>query len=201
MSLDLTPPQLRVFRFIEERLGNGEPSPTYREICKRFGYRSTKAAVDHVAALVKKGRIIRCSRRARGLQLVRSEKGIPLLGRIAAGSPREAISECEQYLSIDPALFGISQRANAFAVRVTGDSMNGRRIVEGDIVLLEHGAVPENGDVVAALIDNESTLKTFVRKERKAWLRAENPLYPDLLPVLDLRIQGVARAVIRILNK
>ncbi|MGH2509860.1 MAG: LexA family protein, partial [Ktedonobacteraceae bacterium] len=84
---------------------------------------------------------------------------------------------------------------------VTGDSMIGRHIFEGDIVLLEHAAVPRDGDIVAALIDNESTLKTFVCKRGKVWLRAENPAYPELRPVFDLQIQGVGRAVIRFLKK
>jgi repressor LexA len=79
--------------------------------------------------------------------------------------------------------------------------MVGRQIFDGDIVLLEHEAVPRNGDVVAALIDNESTLKTFVRRSGKVWLRAENPLYPDLVPASDLQVQGVGRAVIRFLSK
>jgi repressor LexA len=79
--------------------------------------------------------------------------------------------------------------------------MVGRQIFEGDIVLLEHEAVPRNGDVVAALIDNESTLKTFILRGGKVWLRAENPLYPDLIPASDLRVQGVGRAVIRLLSK
>jgi repressor LexA len=79
--------------------------------------------------------------------------------------------------------------------------MVGRQIFDGDIVILEQGASPQDGDVVAALIDNESTLKTFVRKGNNTWLRAENPRYPDLIPALDLRVQGVARAVIRFLKK
>jgi repressor LexA len=79
--------------------------------------------------------------------------------------------------------------------------MVGRQIFDGDIVLLEQETSPHDGDIVAALIDNESTLKTFVRKGSKVWLRAENPRYPDLVPALDLQIQGVARAVIRFLNK
>ncbi len=79
--------------------------------------------------------------------------------------------------------------------------MIGRGIFDGDIVLLEHDAIPRHGDVVAALIDSESTLKTFIRKDGKTWLRAENPRYPDLIPAWDLRVQGVARAVIRDLNK
>jgi repressor LexA len=106
----------------------------------------------------------------------------------------------EQRLPIDPASFGISERSNAFAVRVSGDSMIGRHIFDGDIVLLEHGTTPRKGDIVAALIDNESTLKTMVRKNGNAWLHAENPLYPDLIPANDLIIQGVARAVIRFLR-
>jgi len=68
-------------------------------------------------------------------------------------------------------------------------------------VVLEHAADPQNGDIVVALIDNESTLKTFVRKGSKTWLQAANPRYPDLIPTLDLQIQGVARAVIRLLKK
>ena len=79
--------------------------------------------------------------------------------------------------------------------------MIGRQIFDGDIVLLEHDATPQHGDIVAALIDNESTLKTFVRKGGKVWLRAENPRYPDLIPAWDLQIQGVARAIIRFLRK
>ena len=80
--------------------------------------------------------------------------------------------------------------------------MIGRQIFEGDIVLLEHEAIPRDGDIVAALIDNESTLKTFVHKrEGKVWLRAENPLYPELIPAMDLQVQGIVRAVIRFLKK
>lgn len=193
-----TKAQQCILDFLEERDQNGELPPTYREICERFGYRSPKAAADHVAALERKGRVTREKGCARGLRLVR--KGIPLLGRIAAGSPRETSPELEQRLPMDPTSFGIRERSKAFAVRVTGDSMVGRQIFEGDIVLLEQGRPPRTGDLVAALIDNESTLKTFVRKEGKAWLRAENPLFPDLIPALDLRIQGVARAVVRFLK-
>ena len=107
---------------------------------------------------------------------------------------------CER-LALDTRFYGIHDRSKAFALRVTGTSMVGRQIFDGDIVLLEHGAVPRNGDVVAALIDNESTLKTFVRKGGRVWLRAENPVYPDLIPASDLQVQGVGRAVIRFLSK
>jgi repressor LexA len=124
-----------------------------------------------------------------------------VLGRIAAGFPREGLAESDQQLPLDPSSYGIRDRSKAFALQVTGDSMIGCQISDGDIVILDYGLTPRNGDVVAALIDNESTLKTFVQKGSKAWLRAENPRYPDLIPALDLQIQGVARAVIRFLRK
>ena len=78
--------------------------------------------------------------------------------------------------------------------------MTGRQILDGDIVLVEQEQSPRNGAIVAAIIDNESTLKTLVRRDGGTWLRAENPLYPDLVPTMGLTIQGVARAVIRFLS-
>ena len=75
--------------------------------------------------------------------------------------------------------------------------MIGRHILSGDIVVLEHGMSPRPGDVVAALIDNESTLKTYLVQRNKPYLRAENPKYPDLIPAQELVIQGVMRALIR----
>ena len=196
----LTVPQRKVLRFLEEREELGEAPPTYREICKHFGYSSTKAAADHIAALEKKGFVKREKRHARGLRLVQ-KMGIPLLGSIAAGLPHEALTQAGQRLVLDPAIYGIRNRAKAFALRVNGDSMIGRHVSDGDIVLMEEDVIPEDGNIVAALIDNECTLKTFVGKSGKAWLHAENPKYPDLEPRLNMRIQGVGRAVIRFLNK
>ena len=75
--------------------------------------------------------------------------------------------------------------------------MTGKAILDGDLVVLEHGMTPRNGDVVAALIDNENTLKTFVQEGDRTFLRAENPSYPDLIPGGELVIQGVMVALIR----
>jgi repressor LexA len=201
MVTELTAAQREVLYFLEDRSEKGEPPPTYREICRRFGYKRPKAAADHVAALEKKGFVTRKRGLARSLKLVRKCTGIPLLGRITAGLPSEALTTADERLNVDPTFYGIRDRSRAFALSVTGDSMIGRHIFEGDIVLLEQAAVPQDGDIVGALIDNESTLKTFVhKKEGKVWLRAENPLYPELIPVLDLQVQGVVRAVIRFMN-
>ena len=198
---DVTKPQRNLQRFLEERDENGEPPPTYREICKRLGYKSPKAATDLVTSMERKGLVAVEKHCARGIRLVQKSIGIPVLGHIVAGPPHEAFEESEERLVLDPAFCGIRDRSKAFALRVTGDSMTGRQIFEGDIVLLEHQAVPQDGDLVAALIDNESTIKTLVRKSGNLWLRAENPRYPDLIPALDMQVQGVGRAVVRILSK
>lgn len=201
MRGNLTKAQQSILTFLEQRRERGEPPPTVREICEHFGYGSTRSAADHLRALEKKGRLTRDKKCARGLRLPRYTGGIPLLGRIAAGLARSAHEQIEQRLPINPESYGIRDHARAFALRVSGDSMTGRRLFEGDIVILESGTEPKNGDVVAALIDNESTLKTLVLKNDKAWLHAENPNYPDMIPASDLRIQGVVRAVIRLFKR
>jgi len=197
MNAELTTAQQLVLGFIEECSLNGQPPPTYREICSRFGYKSPKAAADHVMALERKGLLVRTKRSARGLRLTQQATGIPLLGRIPAGPPNSGKQNIEARLPVNPEVYGIRDRTHAFALRVFGDSMIGRRLFDGDIVILERDVEPKNGDVVAALIDNESTLKTLVRKVNKAWLQAENPKYPNIYPAVSLQIQGVARAVIR----
>jgi len=122
---------------------------------------------------------------------------IPLFGSIPAGMPQAREQEAEGCVSVDIESLGFKPTRNSFALRVTGDSMIGRHILAGDVVVLEHGPEPHNGQVVAALIDGESTLKTFVLKGGKPYLRAENPKYPDLIPAQELMIQGVFKALIR----
>jgi len=201
MESDLTEAQQMVLAFLGERCDSGDAPPTVREICQHFGYRSTRAASDHLGALQKKGFVAREKNRSRGIRLIRRNDGVPLLGRIPAGHPRNTVAEPRGRLSLNPTHYGIHDRSKAFALFVSGDSMTGRHLFDGDIVLLESGVEPRDGDIVAALIDNESTLKTLVVRGRKAWLRAENPNYPDLIPAWDLQIQGVARAVVRLLRK
>ena len=105
----------------------------------------------------------------------------------------------ESRFSISARSFGITDRRKAFFVHVRGDSMTGRHIFDGDLVLVERCTRFKNKDVVVALIDNESTLKTFIKKDSgRPWLRSENPRYPDLIPAWDLQIQGVVRGVVRV---
>jgi repressor LexA len=195
---DLTPPQLSVFQLLERQAMAGQPAPTIREICGEMGYSSTKAAHDIVAALERKGWILRDGNKARSLRLLRrSTNGIPLLGSIAAGLPRGVEEVCEGSLGLNAQLFGIPDHHRIFALRVRGDSMTGRLMFDGDLVICDADAEPKAGNVVVALIDEESTLKTMVRQRGKVWLKSENPSYPQLFPVASLTIQGVVRGVIR----
>ena len=182
------------------REATGTPPPSIREICQKIGYQSTNAAMKLIRRLQEQGEVIYDPGCSRSLRLVRKPKpGVPVLGNIAAGFPEPSDSQDASEFPINPVAFGIHNPANAFALRVRGDSMTGRQFFDGDLVLLDRAATPKNQDVVAALIDQECTLKTLIIKNGKTWLKAENPAYPDLIPAHDLEIQGVAKAVIRIL--
>jgi repressor LexA len=122
---------------------------------------------------------------------------IPVYGTIPAGFAEDRKQEAKGCVSVDMATLGVKPTARTFALEVRGDSMIGKHILEGDLVVLEHGMTPRNGDVVAALIDNESTLKTFLSERGKPFLRAENPKYPKMIPASELVIQGVMVALVR----
>jgi len=162
------------------------------------------AAADHVRALRRKGRLAESSGRARSLQVVtpldsfkRPVVDVPIYGAIPAGFAREQQQEAIGCISMDTKTLGIRSKGRVFALQVRGDSMIGKNINDRDLVILEHGRTPQPGDVVAALIDNESTLKTYMVRNRKPFLRAENRKYPDLIPATDLSIQGVMVALVR----
>lgn len=200
----LTHRQQEVLDFIHHSLSTTGVSPSLREIAAHFGFRAMKAAADHVTALKRKGVLSGHPRRARTLtphsapqSLRRPIAHIPLFGSIPAGFAEDRSQEAEGCVSVDVTSLGIRPTPRTFALRVQGDSMIGRHIVSGDIVVLEHGMSPRPGDVVAALIDNESTLKTYLVQRNKPFLRAENPKYPDLIPAQELVIQGVMKALIR----
>lgn len=201
MSESLTECQKTLLEWLQEQLADGGIPPTCREICAHFDYKSPKAATDLLAQLEVKGWITRVPGRARNIRLTEAAAtGVRLLGSIPAGRPVDTESLHDTMLNLNPATFGIRDRRRAFALRADGESMIGRHIYPGDIVVLEANVIPRTENIVAALIDQKSTLKTFVQKEGKSWLRAENPLFPKLEPVWDLQIQGVARGVVRFLR-
>jgi repressor LexA len=122
---------------------------------------------------------------------------VPIYGSIPAGFPQDTAQEEEGCILIDVETLGIKPTARTFGLKVRGDSMIGKSIVDGDVAIIEHGVEPRSGDVVAALIDGQVTLKTFLMQRGKPYLRAENPRYPNLIPREELQIQGVMVALVR----
>jgi len=201
MKPPLTIRQHDALEFIRTRMAEGWPVPSIREIAAHLGLSSPSAAHLHVKALERKGLLAKDSNTARSLRLAGHDgkhvPGIPLLGAIPAGHGDLRTQEPDGMIYVDVDTLRIPKSHRTFALKVTGDSMIGRHIMDGDIVILEQNAEPQSGDVVAALIDGQSTLKTYVMERGKPFLRAENPKYPALLPRGELMIQGVMRMVVR----
>jgi repressor LexA len=200
----LTRKQQQILDFILKCQRTEGNTPTFQEIADQFHFRSRNSAREHVRLVRLKGYLKSEPHKARSLRITTPLAklrnrivDIPVLGSISAGFPDNGEPETEGCVSVDVKSIGFTPTKNSFAVRVTGDSMIGRHILDGDFVVLEHGVEPRDGQVVAAYIDGASTLKTFVLQKGKPYLRAENPKYPNLLPAQELMIQGVLKALIR----
>jgi repressor LexA len=200
----LTPKQQQILDFIQRWQRTEGATPTFQEIADQFGFRSLNSVTEHVRRLRQKGVLVTAPGKARSLRVISPLAklririvDIPLFGSIPAGLPQAREQDAEGCVSVDVESIGFKPTRNAFALRVTGDSMIGRHILDGDFVVLEHGPEPRNGQIVAALIDGDSTLKTFVLKSGTPYLKAENPKYPALVPAQELVIQGVFKALIR----
>jgi len=198
----LTERQSEIVEFIQECLHERGGAPTVAEIQRRFGFSSPASVSDHLRLLEHKGVIRREPGKARNIRLLgahspRTVRNVPLLGAIPAGyaDTMEAMEEQGgEILAIDVEALGVPDQAKVFALKVRGDSMVNAGILDGDVVILE-SREPAHREIVAALIDGETTLKRFLMQEGQPFLRAENPRYPDLIPARELTIQGVYRAL------
>lgn len=200
----LTKRQSQILEYIQKCQQTEGVTPSLRDIAGHFGFSSPRTVSDHVAALRRKGVLTSEAGTARSLRVVSPLQNlrkrivdIPIYGSIPAGLAENRMQEARGCVSIDIGTLNIKPTVRSFALEVRGDSMTGKNILDGDIVILEHGVEPKVGDVVAALIDNESTLKTYMKERGKIYLRAENPRYPKLIPADELVIQGVMMALIR----
>ena len=197
----LTKRQQELLDFLRQYHRERGVMPSTREIQKHFGFSSQTAAMSHLRALEKKGVIQRHSKQARAVvfpeDLERDEIiDIPLYGQIPAGMASEVEQEADGQISLDISTLGLGTAKNIFALKVRGESMIDAHICDGDMVILERKEA-RGGDIVAALIDGETTLKRFVISRGKPHLQAENPDYPDLIPVQELLIQGVMIGLVR----
>jgi repressor LexA len=210
----LTIRQEEVLGYIQLHMRDYGTWPSFREIEDHFGFRSTNAVMGHLRALERKGFISRIPGQARTFKInfalddeARPAEAldvvdIPIYGSIAAGYPDGVETGGEiGRLQIDIETAGIRRSRRSFALRVRGESMVDAGIFDGDTVIVEQCAA-RDGDIVAALIDGETTLKRFVHKAGATpYLKAENRRYPTLHPVAELVIQGVARSVVRTLQR
>jgi repressor LexA len=201
----LTERQQEIHDFIREQQQIRGVTPSTAEIQEHFGFASPNAVTSHLQALERKGVLQREPNKARGLVLTESYREramveIPIYGSISAGLPSDERQQADGCVSVDVETLRLPKGARVFALRVRGDSMNGAGILPGDIVVLEFKEA-KNGDIVAALIDGETTLKRYVVQRGKPFLKAENPRYRDLIPAQELVIQGVQIALLRVLKR
>ncbi len=201
MSEELTKRQQEILDYLRMAHRRTGIMPSTREIQHYFGFASQTAAMSHLRVLERKGVIQRLPGKARAVvfpeDLDRADMiDVPIYGQIAAGMGQDAEPDPEGSIALDAAAFGVSGRNKTFALRVRGDSMIDAHICNGDTVILE-AREPRRGDVVAALIDGETTLKRYVMKDGQPYLQAENEDFPDLVPVCELVIQGVMVALLR----
>ena len=190
-----------VLAFIEHYQGENQRPPTIREIQDHCGFKSPRA-VSYILEKLEQARLIIRQAHSRGVQLTKPRVNaagvqLPLFSAIPAGIPDEFNgSEAPETLRFIPTTLGISNPGRAFAVRVHGDSMIDAGIFSGDIVVLEQKEA-KSGDIVAALVDGENTLKRLVKEGSRTFLKAENRNYPDISPAEKLEIQGVVVSVLR----
>jgi repressor LexA len=193
---DLTPRQSQILQLVREHLENRGYPPTRAEICRIMGFRSPNAAEEHLKALARKGAIEMAPGASRGLKL-KAPQGLPVVGRVAAGSPILAESHIEGRYQIDPALF--RPRAD-YLLRVRGSSMRDAGILDGDLLAVHRAREPRAGQIVVARINDEVTVKRYKRQGGLVHLLPENPDFKTIS--VDLRrealvIEGIAVGVIR----
>ena len=192
--INLTEQQFKIFDVIKGHVNDYGYPPTRAEIAKIMGFKSVNAAESHIKALVKKGVLLKVPDSSRGLKLVEEYSGIPIVGRVAAGSPISAVENIEKYIPTNP----ISSPVDFF-LRVKGDSMKDIGIIENDLVGVKKASTAENGSVVVARLEEEVTLKRFVQENGKIKLGAENKNYNDILIDQDsgFSLEGIAVGVVR----
>lgn len=195
-QLPLTKRQFEILNLIKSFISDNGYAPSYREIAFKLGLSSVATVAEYISVLEQKGYLSKEGSGARSLQLTPSwdERTfeIPLIGIISAGKPIEAIRTNEA-IEIPRDMMG----PNVFALKVSGDSMVGDGILDGDYVIIEKTNNPKNGEIVVALIDQESvTLKRFFREKTRIRLQPANKNYKPIY-TRQAYVQGRVKGVIR----
>jgi repressor LexA len=193
----LTPRQTEILQMIRAFMAERGYPPTRNEIAQALGFRSVNAAVDHLKALARKKAIELLPGASRGIRLLSDHDGLPVIGRVAAGSPILAEEHIETRYRLDPALF--KPRAD-YLLRVRGMSMREAGILDGDLLAVHRTTEARNNQIVVARIEDEVTVKRF---QRRGHIVSLLPANPDFSPIqIDLRrqalvLEGLGVGVIR----
>ncbi|MES1983066.1 MAG: transcriptional repressor LexA [Pseudomonadota bacterium] len=193
---DLTSRQQEILQFIRDNIEATGLPPTRAEIAQHFGFRSPNAAEEHLKVLAKKGMLELLPGASRGIRLSNGG-GLPVVGKVAAGSPILAQQHIEAHYQIDAALF--APRAD-YLLRVRGMSMKDAGILDGDLLAVHRSSEVRKGQVVVARFNDEVTVKRFSKSGHIVELLAANPDFQTI--VIDMRrqelvIEGIAVGVIR----
>jgi len=196
MSKELTPRQAEILEFIRDTLQETGMPPTRAEISLALGFASHNAAEEHLRALERKGAIEMIDGTARGIRL-KEQLGLPLIGRVAAGSPLLAEAHVQGHHQIDPLLF--TPRAD-YLLKVRGMSMRDADILDGDLLAVHRTTEARSGQIVVARVHDDVTVKRLRRRGATVELLPENPAFKPI--VVDTRrdpvaIEGIAVGLIR----
>ena len=167
--------------------------PTFAEMVGLLGVKSKSVVNFWIDKLIRAGILEKDEKRH--LRFKKSSFAIPLVGSVQAGFPSPEEEALCDIMSMDEYL--ITKPEASFLLQVSGDSMIGEGIMEGDLVIIERGKQPRNGDVVIAEVDGDWTMKYFKNENGQVYLEAANPKYPIIRPNTELRLGGVVTAVIR----
>jgi repressor LexA len=183
---DLTKKQERVLAFLQRRVRKTGKTPTYREIAAELRV-DVRSAYQHVEALERKGFVERAGRHIELADDHRPERGIPVVGRVAAGAPILAIENVEEHVDFEREFDD-----DAFFLRVRGDSMTGAGINDGDLVLVHPQPRVDNGQIAAVIVGEEATVKRVFLRKGRVELHPENPAHRTMVygPEDDVRIAG-----------
>lgn len=199
-SKELSTKQNNILIFIKKFIAGNGYSPSVRDICKGVGLSSPATVHVHLSNLIEKGYLRRNPKNNRLLELMTPNEfdkvaeqtiDVPLLGKVAAGNPIEAIENPDEYFPIPAQLLPIGK--NVFTLRVSGDSMINKGIFNNDIVIVEQTNTAKNGEIVVAMNDdNEVTLKTFYKEKNFFRLQPENDL---MLPIILKKVTILGKAI------
>jgi repressor LexA len=199
-GMKLTEKQKAFLGYISRYMEDWGRSPSFEEICSHFGFTSYNTVTTYLKTLERKGYIRRPRKKnqKRGIEVISPVEAkrfeFPLLGRVAAGKPIEAVEDVD-VIEVPPSMIG---QGDHFVLQVRGDSMKEDGILDGDFIVVRRQPTAETGETVVALINNEATVKKYYKRENYVELR---PSHTGMKPIIvkegDLRIEGKIVGVIR----